>query len=464
MFPVCRLIWRAAINNKKPGETHLKATRTWPAVRTGWYVTILLTIAYTFSFVDRQVLNLLVEPIRSDLGISDTEVSFLQGSAFVGAYVLMSIPIGRLVDRYHRVLILIGGVLVWSFSTVGCGFARTYMQLVLARVGVGTGEASVTPTAWSLLADYFPPERLARPMSVFLMGPYLGAGLALILGAEVIDWTRSQEQLAMPIIGELKAWQFTFIAVGLPGLLVAVVLASIREPKRIQLYADVGTSHMTWGEVWQRMLRNRRVYISLLLGAPFLVVMLYGLQAWIPTYLVRVFEWDLPQSGRSYGAIALITGSAGVLTGPYVGAWLNRRGHRDYPLRLGAIAAGLTMISMVGIAFAPIAEIALVFISLASFSVTLPLTLFSYALQRATPANMRGLIAGMYVVTVNVMGLALGPTLVALATDFLFEDVKAVGYSLALVSVVMAPIAIFLLVSGMKSYAILTSNPQEESS
>ncbi|MBT4493412.1 MAG: MFS transporter, partial [Gammaproteobacteria bacterium] len=411
-----------------------------------------------FSFIDRQVLNLLVEPIRSDLGISDTQVSFLQGSAFVGAYVLMSIPIGRLVDRYNRVVVLIGGVLVWSFSTLGCGLAKTYMQLVLARVGVGAGEASVTPSAWSLLADLFPPERLARPMSVLLMGPYLGAGLALILGAEVIEWTQDQGQLSMPFIGQLEAWQFTFIAVGLPGLLVAAVLTSIREPKRIQLHVDAGTGHMTWSEVWQRILNNRGVYIALLLGAPFLVVMLYGLQAWVPTFLVRVFEWDLPRSGRTYGVIALLTGSAGVLTGPYVGAWMNRRGYRDYPLRLGAIAAGLTMISMVGIALAPTATIALVFISLASFSVTLPLTLFSFALQTATPANMRGIIAGLYVVTVNVMGLALGPTLVALATDFLFEDVNAVGYSLALVSVVMAPIAIILLISGMKPYAILTAD------
>lgn len=434
--------------------THQREPR--PAARTGWYVTLLLTIAYTFSFIDRQVLNLLVEPIRSDLGISDTQISFLQGLAFVGAYVLMSIPIGRLVDRYHRVLVLIGGVLVWSFSTVGCGLARTYTQLVLARVGVGAGEASVTPAAWSLLADYFPPERLARPMSVFLMGPYLGAGLALILGAEVIDWTRNQEQLSMPVIGQLEAWQFTFIAVGLPGVLVAAALASIPEPKRIQLHVDAASGHMTWREVWQRMLSNLRVYVALLLGAPFLVVMLYGLQAWVPTYLVRVFEWDLPRAGRAYGLIALITGSAGVLTGPYVGAWLNRLGHRDYPLRLGAIAAGLTMMSMVGIAFASSAESALVFISLASFSVTLPLTLFTYALQTATPANMRGFIAGLYVVTVNVMGLALGPTLVALATDSLFEDLAAVGYSLALVSVVMAPVAIVLLVSGMKPYAILT--------
>ncbi|MBQ75831.1 MAG: MFS transporter [Gammaproteobacteria bacterium] len=441
------------MTNKKPGEPIER-----PSGRTGWYVTLLLTFAYTFSFVDRQVLNLLVEPIQSDLAISDTQISFLQGSAFVGAYVLMSIPLGRIVDRFNRVLVLIGGVLAWSISTVGCGISRTYFQLMLARVGVGIGEASVTPASWSLLADYFPADRLARPMSVFLMGPYLGAGLALILGAEVIEWTRDVEELSLPLIGSLAAWQFTFIAVGVPGFIVAAVLATIKEPARISDSSTELADHLPWSDVWLQLRNNRRVYAALLLGAPFIVVILYGLQAWIPTYLVRVFDWDLARSGRVYGVIALVAGSSGVLSGPVLGNWLKRRGFADYPLRIGVIGALLAMIGILGIPWMQQAEFALCFIALASFSVTLPMALFSFALQTVTPGNMRGLVAGLYVVTVNVVGLALGPTLVALSTDYIFADPKAVGYSLALVSGFMAPLAILLLSSGMKPYAELFAN------
>jgi predicted MFS family arabinose efflux permease len=329
---------------------------------------------------------------------------------------------------------------------------------MLARVGVGIGEASVTPASWSLLADYFPADRLARPMSVFLMGPYLGAGLALILGAEVIEWTRDVEELSLPLIGSLAAWQFTFIAVGVPGFIVAAVLATIKEPARISDSSTELADHLPWSDVWLQLRNNRRVYAALLLGAPFIVVILYGLQAWIPTYLVRVFDWDLARSGRVYGVIALVAGSSGVLSGPVLGNWLKRRGFADYPLRIGVIGALLAMIGILGIPWMQQAEFALCFIALASFSVTLPMALFSFALQTVTPGNMRGLVAGLYVVTVNVVGLALGPTLVALSTDYIFADPKAVGYSMALVSGFMAPLAILLLSSGMKPYAELFAN------
>ena len=171
-------------------------SESWPSPGYGWYVTIVLLIGFTFSFVDRQVLNLLVEPIQKDLGISDTQISVLQGFAFVLTYVALSVPIGRLVDRFNRMRIMIGGVLFWSATTIACGLSNSYGQLLSARMGVGAGESALSPAAWSVLADYFHPDRLARPISVYLMGPYLGAGLAMIAGAEVLDWTRQVSEVA----------------------------------------------------------------------------------------------------------------------------------------------------------------------------------------------------------------------------------------------------------------------------
>ena len=433
----------------------MAAATPWPSARRGWYATVVLLLAYTFSFVDRQVLNLLVEPIRADLGISDTQISFLQGSAFVITYVLMSVPIGRLVDRFHRIGIMIGGVLVWSATTVACGLSSTYPGLLAARMGVGAGESSVTPAAWSLLADYFHPDRLARPVSVYLMGPYLGAGLAMIAGAEVLDWTRQVDSVAVPLLGDLAPWQFTFVAVGLPGLAVAALLATVREPLRRGGRTGAAVATVTppaWGTVVGFFREHKRIYCALHLGVPFIVVMLYGLQAWVPTVLVRVYEWDLAHAGRVYGTLALIAGSLGVLTGPFVSRFLLNIGREDGSLSIAVFAALAASASLCALPFQTAATGALVCVALASFFVTLPLALMTSALQLVTPNEMRGVVAGLYVVTTNVIGLALGPTLVAASTDYVFSDTAAVARSLALVSLVMGPVAVVLLLVGRKAY------------
>ena len=433
--------------NSNPGPDE----QEWPNPRYGWYATGVLLLAFTFSFVDRQVLNLLVEPIQQDLQISDTRISFLQGLAFVFTYVTMSVPIGRMVDRFNRVRIMIGGVIVWSATTIACGLSRTYSQLVVARLGVGAGEAALSPAAWSVLADYFPPDKLSRPVSVYLMGPYIGAGLAMIAGAQVLDWTREVDQIVLPLVGSLAPWQVTFVAVGLPGVLIASLLLTIREPAR-RGQAAAATVAPPWREVMRYVWAHKRIYLALHIGVPFLVVMLYGLQAWTPTIMVRVYEWDLAHAGRVYGVIALVAGSAGVFTGPTVARVLARYGKRDFPMRIGAIGATLATISLGLLPFQSDPHIALTCIGLASFGVTLPLALVTSSMQIVTPNDMRGVVNGMYVVTTNVLGLALGPTLVATATDFLFADPKAVAQSLGLVSLVVGPIAVVLLMMGSKAY------------
>ena len=427
--------------------------QAWPPSRVGIYATVILTLAYTFSFVDRQVLNLLVEPIREDLGLSDTSISFLQGLAFVIPYVLMSVPIGRLVDTCNRILVLIGGVLAWSAATFACGLSSSYAQLLAARMGVGAGEASVTPAAWSLLADYFPPDRLARPVSFYLMGPYLGAGLALIGGAHVIDWVGETGRVELPVLGEMAAWQITFIAVALPGIVLAALLATLPNPARRQV-AGVAPEAPGWPEVIRFVRSEWRIYVAVLLGVPFLVVILYGLQAWVPTILVRVYGWSLGDAGRIYGTIALVAGSLGVLSGPVAGNWLERRGHADFPLRLGAYAAVAVMLSMASLPWQATGAGALVCIALASYFVTLPLALMAYVTQMVTPNTMRGVLAGLYVVCTNVIGLGLGPTLVAVTTDYLVGDPARVHVSLALVSFVVAPVALLLMVSGMTAFRV----------
>ena len=426
------------------------AATDWPEPRYGWYVTFVLLLGFTFSFVDRQVLNLLVEPIRADLGLTDTQISLLQGFAFVVTYVTLSVPIGRLVDKFNRVRIMIGGILVWSATTIACGLSRSFGELLVARMGVGAGEASLTPAAWSVLADYFHPDRLSLPISVYLMGPYIGAGIAMIAGAAVLDWTQQVDVIALPLIGAVAPWQFTFIAVGLPGIFIAALFLTIREPARKGRVQAVEVP--PWRDVGAYLWANKRLYMALHLGVPFIVVMLYGLQAWVPTILVRVFDMELADAGRQYGIVALFTGSAGVLTGPHLERFLRTLGDRTAPLHVGIIGAIGATACLNVLPLTSDSTAALFAIGGASFCVTLPLALVTTVMQEVTPNEMRGVVNGLYVVTTNVLGLALGPTLVAATTDYWFADSQAVARSLALVALCVGPIAVLLIGSGGRAY------------
>ena len=179
-----------------------------------------MTVAYIFSFIDRQIINLLVEPIREDLQLTDTQISLLQGIAFALFYTLMGIPIARLADAANRRAIIAAGVFLWSLMTVMCGLAKSFGQLFAARIGLGIGEAALSPPAFSLFTDYFPPGKVTRAIAVFSGGSFLGAGLAYIIGGYVVDFVTRLDVVDIPVFGQVRTWQMAFIAVGLPGMLL----------------------------------------------------------------------------------------------------------------------------------------------------------------------------------------------------------------------------------------------------
>jgi MFS family permease len=204
----------------------------YPSAGYAWYVVVVLTIAYTVSFIDRQIMALMVEPIRRDLEISDTQMSLLLGLAFAVFYTLLGIPIARLADRYSRRGIIAAGIAVWCFMTAACGLSRNYAQLFLARVGVGVGEAALSPSALSMMSDYFPKETRGRAVAFYTMGISMGVGLAMILGGQVIALVSQAPPVTLPVVGQLFAWQTVFVVVGLPGILVAALMLTVREPPR----------------------------------------------------------------------------------------------------------------------------------------------------------------------------------------------------------------------------------------
>ena len=418
----------------------------------GWYVAFILLIGFTFSFIDRQVLNLLVVPIQNDLNITDTQISALQGLAFVITYVGLCVPIGRIIDKTHRVSVMIIGLLIWSAATIACGFSKNYISMFIARMGIGAGESTVHPGSISILGDYFDSDKIASPMSIYLLGPYLGAGIAMIFGAQVLDWTSQMDSnFILPLVGEVAPWQLTFIAVGLPGVLVACLFLTIREPKR-RIQEIESQEAPSFKKIAEYIKNNWQVYGAIIIGNSCLIILLYGLQSWVPTMLLRVYEWDLIQSGRIYGLIAMFAGSAGVLSGPFVLNLMNKNNIDAPHFKLAIFGISMASLSLVLLPFQANVNIALIFVTLASFFVTLPLAGTSSAMVIVSPNRIRGVITGIYVVVTSVFGLVLGPFLVASSTDFIFQDPNAVAKSLALVSVLIGPVGIFFMLKGVDAF------------
>ena len=216
-----------------PAASQGSASRPF-TTRHAWYAVGVLTLANVSGFVDRQILSLLVVPIKRDLGVSDTQVSLLMGLSFVVFYSLLGLPIGRWVDRGRRGLIVGIGAALWSIMTALTGLARTFGQLFAARIGVGVGEATLGPAAVSIIGDSFPRERLGTAMSTYMLGTFFGSGVAYALGAFVVGAVDRPGYVTMPVVGEIHPWQMVFFAVGLPGLLVALLAVRMREPPRMQ--------------------------------------------------------------------------------------------------------------------------------------------------------------------------------------------------------------------------------------
>jgi MFS family permease len=203
-----------------------------------WYVVIVLMVIYTLSFIDRQILAFLVGPIRADLQISDTAIGLLGGFAFAIFYTLLGLPMGWLADRKSRRGLIAIGLVFWSLMTALCSLARSFGTLFAARIGVGVGEATLTPAAFSLIADYFPREKLARALSVYSMGILIGSGLAFIVGGAVVQAMNGMPALQVPVLGTMAPWRLTFLIVGLPGLAIALLLLTVREPVRRNVIRD----------------------------------------------------------------------------------------------------------------------------------------------------------------------------------------------------------------------------------
>jgi MFS family permease len=420
------------------------------SLRYAWYVLGVLTLLYTFSFIDRQIFSLLVGPLRRDLHIGDAKVSLLMGFSFALFYTFFGIPLGRLADLYSRRLIIAAGLVLWSGFTAGCGLALTFESMLLLRMGVGIGEAALSPAAYSLITDYFPRDRLATALSVYSMGIYIGSGLAYLLGGLVVAYASTQAMWTIPLLGVVHPWQIIFLSIGLPGIAVAPLLFTAREPS-----AHPGTARrdvVPTRQVFSYIFKNRRTFLLHNIGFGLLALSSYASAAWAPEFYRRNFQWAIGSTGVVYGSCVAIFGCVGIISAGRIADSLRQRGRDNATLFVGAL------IGLVGIPvnfllyLAPSATWATLWLVAGCALAAAPFGIAPAAIQQMMPPTMRGQASAVYLFSINLIGLGIGPTAVGALTQYAFGRDDAVRYSLVIVTSVACGLAAVFLYAALKPF------------
>jgi MFS family permease len=396
-------------------------------------------LIYTLSFIDRVILSLLVSPIKRDLGLSDTQIGLLQGLAFAIFYTLLGFPLGWIADRYSRRNLIAAGVLFWSLMTAVCSLAMSFVSLFFARMGVGVGEATLGPSAFSLISDYFPKERLGSALSIYAMGIFIGSGMALIVGGTVVAAVQDMPAATLPLIGTIASWRLTFLIVGLPGLLIGLLAFTVREPlrKNVLRTSEGQISRLALIDVIGQLALRWRSVVGVSLALSTQAMCNYAIISWAPTYFQRVHNWRLDRTGLVLGVMILTVGIIGMYCGGRLcDRWL-QRGISEATLKVGVLSTvwagiffGLSM-SMPDLTWL------LILMAPAQFFLAMPVGSSYAALQLIFPNQMRGQVSALLIFTINIGGLMLGPFLPGFLNDYFFRDGNMVGYSLT-ITVVLA--------------------------
>lgn len=388
------------------------------------YVLGTLFVAYVFNFIDRQILSILLEPIKLELGVSDTAMGFLTGPAFAIFYATLGVPIARLGDVWVRRNIIAIGLVLWSAMTALSGLVQSFFQMALARIGVGVGEAALSPPAHSLLADYFPAGRRGIALGVYAMGIHIGILFGVVAGG----W-----------LEEFWGWRSAFIVVGLPGVLLALVVrVTVREPVRGAQETSPDEGPVPSVTDVARFLWSLRAFRHLSLGMAFTAFSGYAFASWAPTFLRRVHEMAGGELGTKYG---LALGIGGAIGSVLAGVLADRLGRRDvrWWLWLPAFAALGPFPFLLAFLFHPDPNLAIAI----AFPGLLIAAMYQgpvfSTVQTLVPVRMRTVASGILLFVTNIIGLGLGPQAVGLLNDRVFEAYggDAIRYSLTLTVSVM---------------------------
>lgn len=406
--------------------------------RHAWVVVTLLMLAFAISMMDRMILSLLVTPLKGTYSLSDVEISLLQGLAFTLFYVTCGIPLGGMADRHRRVSIVGWSIFVWSMMTALGAFARNFAQLFLIRAGVGIGEAGLSPAANSLISDYFPPDRLAKPIAFYSAGSLLGPALAMIGGGAIVDHLIARGMVDIPLIGQQPAWQLIFLIAAVPGLLLAGVFRFLPEPPR---HGRSTASDSSLRENLVYAWAHRGFVVPHFAGAALTAMCTIALAFWIPTYMVRAFGLQPGQAGAYYGAIALVAGLSGLGFAGWAADAIGRRGRAAGHILIPLAAALAAAIPLVGSIFVAELNHFMILVAIGTFFVAGIMPLAPVALQIYVPNEKRGQLFSFYLLTMAILGYGLGPFIVAFVTERIFADEAKLGLSLAILLAAALPLA-----------------------
>jgi len=374
------------------------------------YVLLILTLGYVFNFVDRQVMTILLEPIKAEFGASDTQMGLISGLAFALFYATLGVPVARLADRWSRRNVLALSMTTWSAVTAACGVAGSFWQLALLRIGVGIGEAGGTPPSQSLITDYFPPERRAFAQGVLATAPNIGVLVGLFGGA---------------LIAEAYGWRNVFFVFGLPGIVLALLLYfTVREPEKPRVTA------VNDGSLWAAItgIFSLPSFLAIAFGVGFAAIPGYGLGVWSPSFLVRVHGMSLVDAGLWLGVIGVIGGSVGTILS---GILVDKLAVRDtrWQLRIPALGLLLAMplqalfllwpegsVFLVGTKVVPVA---LLFMALSAIFACFWIAPSYAAVQNLVPGHWRTQASALLLLVFNLLGLGLGPLMVGMLSDAL---------------------------------------------
>ena len=410
-----------------------------------WGVVALLCIGGMISMLDRQVLILLVEPIKASLQISDTEVALLQGFAVAIFYGLLAVPLGRLADTGKRTTIIAAGAFFFSLSTMAGGFALSFGALFATRLCVGIGEATLTPAGSSMIGDYFPPQKVSRAMGLFVGSSFAGSGLSLVVIGAFLAWLAANPDVGFPIIGRLQDWQMVFIAASLPGLAFAAAMLLVKEPPRSQGLSIVASpDSASIAEVITFVRQNFRLLGPILLGLPMVAAGQFGLSVWTPSFFIRTYGWSASEIGPIFGLMISIISTSGVIAGGWLADRQLSRGRTDANLSISMFGALCAAPFILAFPLVGDANLSLILLAPVLFFGVMPFGAGPAAIPILAPNRMRAQLMAVYLLFANLLGAGLGPWMIAAFTDSVLQDPAAIRWSISIVgtSVILTGAAI----------------------
>ncbi len=424
-----------------PGEAGSTDT-PYPSAAAGWFLVVVLTIAYIFSFVDRYILGLLIEPIKAEFGLSDRSIGWLL-SAFTLVYGFVGIFMGWLIDRGKRIWIVSIGVALWSAATVATGTAKNFVQLFAARMGVGVGEATLSPATFSMIGDSFPEEERGKPIAFYSSALPIGAGLASLLSGAIIAWTAASGSQSLPFFGELSPWRFTLIIVGLPGLVLAILFLFLKEPVRRPAPASeevIGGSGFL--DALTYIWRNKLLYMGFVLIICCMTAIAYSQGFLAPTF-ERTWGWSPQFYATVNGVALLIIGPANMLIMGTISDWWTKKGVKDASLRILYVGFFIMVPTASLPLFMPTAELAFAILCVNTIGIGIVSAIGVTSLLVITPAQIRGQVVALYYLAISWFG-SLGPIAVGELSSGVFGE-ENLRYAVATVPIIFAIIPLLMM-------------------